>query len=450
MPPRAPEGGGRRTPASAPLSAVPRSWPVLVALGLVTLLLLSMVAADLFVAGSVAERTAEIVDDEQRSIELVDDLRQQATQLASPSLTEAELLQVIQRIAADAKAYEPLADQPGEREEWTVVRRALADLQARVSAGDAVGLERQVASIGKSIDRLVQINREGAHRQADAIRQLHRRAIVVDATIGLLTLALVTTIVGLLLRVLKRQRRLVESHISLLGERNRELDAFAGRAAHDLRVPLNPIRGYADLLLTEDESPEEVRAMAARIRIAVDRMSRIIDDMLDLSRAGRAALGEASPAQVGAEVLEELGAELIDADVRSELTDEKVACTPGVLAQILRNAVTNSIKFRSHQRKLKLRLKSVSTPTRVELAVEDNGVGIDDDSAEHAFEPYYRGRSDREVPGHGLGLAIVHRAARAIGGECHISRMNPEGTRITISLPRASDQLQRAIPRESD
>lgn len=450
MSPGAVDGDAQRLPASPPLSAVPRSWPVLVALGLVTLLLLSMVAADLFVAGSVAERTAEIVDDEQRSIELVDDLRQQATRLASPTLTEPELLQVIQRIAADARAYEPLADQPGEREEWTVVRQALENLQARVSAGDAVGLERQVASISNSIDRLVQINREGAHLQADAIRQLHRRAIVVDAAIGLLTLALVTTIVGLLLRVLKRQRKLVESHISLLGERNRELDAFAGRAAHDLRVPLNPIRGYADLLLTGDESPEEVHVMAARIRIAVDRMSRIIDDMLDLSRVGRAAPGEASPAQVGAEVLEELGAELIDADVRSELTDEKVACTPGVLAQILRNAVTNSIKFRSHQRRLRLHLKSMSTPTRVELAVEDNGLGIDEESAEHAFEPYYRGRSDREVPGHGLGLAIVHRAAQAVGGECHISRIDPEGTRIIISLPRASDQFQEPIPRESE
>jgi len=70
---------------SLQLKAVPRSWPVLVALGLVTLLLLAMIGADLIVAGNVAERTAEIVDDEQRSIELVDDLREQAARLASRS-----------------------------------------------------------------------------------------------------------------------------------------------------------------------------------------------------------------------------------------------------------------------------------------------------------------------------------------------------------------------------
>src|SRR5215813_8935404 len=265
---------------SLQLKTVPRRWPVLVALGLVTLLLLAMIGADLIVAGNVAERTAEIVDDEQRSIELVDDLREQAARLASPSLHQAELLQVIQRIEEDARAYDPLTVQPGEREEWNRLRHSLEELQARAQAGGGVELERHVGEIGKSIDRLVQINREAAHQQAADIRQLHRGAILVDGAIGLLTLGLVATIVFVLLRVLKRQRSLLESHIALLGERNRELDAFAGRAAHDLRIPLNPIRGYADLLLTGDESPQEVQAMAARIRIAVDRMSRIIDDML--------------------------------------------------------------------------------------------------------------------------------------------------------------------------
>jgi signal transduction histidine kinase len=397
-----------------------------------------MLVANLFIAGNVAKRTAEIVDDEQRSIELVDDLREQAARLASPSIRQEELLGVVGRIAADARAYDALSDppQPGEREEWKLLQHSLEELQAKVHSGGALESEREV--IGRSIDHLVQINREAAHRQADAIRRLHRRAILIDATIGILTLGLVATIVFVLLRVLKRQRSLIESHIDLLGERNRELDAFAGRAAHDLRVPLNPIRGYADLLLTGHESPEEVRAMAARIRIAVDRMSRIVDDMLELSRAGRAASGEASPAEVGAEVLEELAADLMDAEVRADLTDDKVACAPGVLAQILRNLVSNSIKFRSHERKLHLQLTSKSTPTMVELAIEDNGVGMDEESANHAFEPYFRARTDREVPGHGLGLAIVHRATAMLGGRCDISQKGPQGTRITVSLPRAS------------
>lgn len=424
-------------PPSPQLKAVPRSWPVLVALGLVTLLLLAMIGADLIVAGNVAERTAEIVDDEQQSIELVDDLREQAARLASPTLKPEELLHVVRRIEADAKAYDPLTVQPGERDEWNRLRRSLQELQARAQAGGGAGVEQYVAEIGQSIDRLVQINLQAAHRQADAIRQLHRQAILVDAAIGVLTLGLVAAITIVLLRVLKRQRSLLESHIGLLGERNRELDAFAGRAAHDLRIPLNPIRGYADLLLTGEESPEEVRAMAARIRISVDRMNRVIDDMLDLSRAGKAASGEASPAEVGAEVLDELAAELRDADVRSDLTDEKVACTPGVLAQILRNLLSNAIKFRSHDRKLQLHLSSKATPSTVELAVEDNGVGMDAESIDHAFESYYRGRTDREVPGHGLGLAIVQRATTMLGGKCDISQVSPQGTRITVSLPRA-------------
>ncbi len=123
-----------------------------------------------------------------------------------------------------------------------------------------------------------------------------------------------------------------------------------------------------------------------------------------------------------------LAADLIDAEVRLDLTKDKVACAPGVLAQILRNVVSNSIKFRSHERK---------TPQTIELAIEDNGVGVDEEGVNHAFEPYYRGSTAREVPGHGLGLAIVERATTMLGGRCDISPVTPQGTRITICLPRA-------------
>ncbi len=132
-----------------------------------------------------------------------------------------------------------------------------------------------------------------------------------------------------------------------------------------------------------------------------------------------------------------LAADLIDAEVRLDLTKDKVACAPGVLAQILRNVVSNSIKFRSHERKLRLRLTSNTTPQTIELAIEDNGVGVDEEGVNHAFEPYYRGSTAREVPGHGLGLAIVERATTMLGGRCDISPVTPQGTRITICLPRA-------------
>jgi signal transduction histidine kinase len=103
----------------------------------------------------------------------------------------------------------------------------------------------------------------------------------------------------------------------------------------------------------------------------------------------------------------------------------------------VRNLVGNAIKFRSRQRKPEVHLTSRMENGAVELVVEDNGVGMDEESAAHAFEPYWRGRTDREVPGHGLGLAIVERATKAVGGSLLLTSAPDRGTRISVRLPRA-------------
>jgi signal transduction histidine kinase len=410
---------------------------VFAALGTVAALLLSMVAADLLVAQRVALRTSAMVNDDLKSIELVDDMHEQADRMASPDLKDDELVAAARQIASDSRAYELLTPQPGEREEWEQLRAKLADLETRARARDFAGMPQRIEAIHQGVHQIVLINREAARQKGETIRGIHGNAIVADAVVGLLTLTTVAIIVVFVLRVLARQRALTLEHIALLSERNRELDAFAGRAAHDLRVPLNPIRGYADLLMTGKEPPGSVQEMAGRIRVAVDRMARVVDDMLDLSRAGRPPAGVASPAKVAAEVLEELRPQLADADVSMSLTDQAVACAPSVLAQLLRNLLTNAVKFRSHDRKLALVLRSESSPQSVDLVIEDNGLGMSDEDFAHAFEPHYRGSEHREVPGHGLGLAIVQRTVEAIGGKCRLARSASGGTAVTLSLPRA-------------
>jgi len=424
----------------------PHAWPVLLALGIVAFLLLMMVVADLTVARRVASRTSEMIDDEQRSIELVDEMREEAERMASLSLGEAELVAAVQHIARHAQAYEPLTSQPGEREEWRRLRADLADLESSVRSQDAAAISARIARIRSSVRQLAVINRDAAREQAKAIRAIHRQAMVVDALVGLLALALVAAIVVFILRVLARQRALTEAHISLLAERNRELDAFAERAAHDLRAPLSPIRGYADFLMTGRETPESVQRMAARIRTAVDQMTRVVENMLDMSRAGRLSRGTASLAKVATEVLQELRPQLLEADVTFSFTDEVVACAPSVLAQLLRNLITNSVKFQSKQRPLKLALSSVSSAKDVDLVLEDNGIGMTDEDLAHAFEPYYRGSENLEVPGHGLGLAIVQKTMTALGGTCRLSHSPLGGTAVTLRLPRASSEPREGQP----
>jgi signal transduction histidine kinase len=399
----------------------PQAWPVLLALGIVAFLLLMMVVADLMVARGVASRTSEMIDDEQRSIELVDEMREEAERMASLALGEAELVAAVQHIALHAHAYEPLSSQPGEHEEWRRLRADLADLESSVRSHDSSDISARIERIRSSVRRLGVINRDAARGQAKAIRAIHMQAIVV-----------------FILRVLARQRALTEAHISLLSDRNRELDAFAERAAHDLRAPLSPIRGYADFLMAGQEGPDSVQKMAARIRMAVDQMTRVVENMLDMSRAGRLSLGSASPAKVATEVLQELRPQLLDVEVRTSLADELVACSPSALAQILRNLVSNSVKFQSKHRRLILTMTTVPHASDIDLIVEDNGIGLSDEDLAHAFEPYYRGSEQREVPGHGLGLAIVQKTMTALGGTCHLSRSSLGGTCVALRLQRGS------------
>jgi signal transduction histidine kinase len=407
-------------------------------LGIVAFLLLMMVVADLMVARGVASRTSEMIDDEQRSIELVDEMREEAERMASLALGEAELVAAVQHIALHAHAYEPLSSQPGEHEEWRRLRADLADLESSVRSHDSSDISARIERIRSSVRRLGVINRDAARGQAKAIRAIHMQAMVADALVGLLALALVAAIVVFILRVLARQRALTEAHISLLSDRNRELDAFAERAAHDLRAPLSPIRGYADFLMAGQEGPDSVQKMAARIRMAVDQMTRVVENMLDMSRAGRLSLGSASPAKVATEVLQELRPQLLDVEVRTSLADELVACSPSALAQILRNLVSNSVKFQSKHRRLILTMTTVPHASDIDLIVEDNGIGLSDEDLAHAFEPYYRGSEQREVPGHGLGLAIVQKTMTALGGTCHLSRSSLGGTCVALRLQRGS------------
>jgi signal transduction histidine kinase len=270
-----------------------------------------------------------------------------------------------------------------------------------------------------------------------ALRAAYQRAVWSDVIGDAIVLVIVSIICVWLLRVLGRQRRLVAQRVRFLDEKNAELEAFAGRAAHDLRGPMNPIRGYTDLILETEGLPGEVSAMAQRIRRAVDRMARVVDDMLALSTSGRPPPGESSPNVVIAGLIEEMGAELHGVDVVTRLAGGRVACGEGILAQMLRNLLGNAIKFRARSRPLQITIETRDVGSMVELTIEDNGVGMDSDSAKHAFEPFYRGQMDRELPGHGLGLAIVDRATRALGGTCELSSVLDGSTRIVVRLPRA-------------
>jgi signal transduction histidine kinase len=234
-----------------------------------------------------------------------------------------------------------------------------------------------------------------------------------------------------LVRGLRRRRRLYDLYITALAERNRDLAAFAAETAHDMRGPLSPIRGYADIL-TLEVSPN-VRDVALRIRKGVDRLNGIINDLLSLSTSGKAKAGITQIDPVVREVIAEQASTLGDGDIATSVRDATVACSSGLLAQVLRNLLSNAVKYRTSERRLRLKIEARSVGDVIELAISDNGRGMTPDSVAHAFERDYRGTED--VPGHGFGLSIVKRALNSIGGSYKLESRLGVGTTVTIKLP---------------
>ncbi|HUJ59255.1 MAG TPA: HAMP domain-containing sensor histidine kinase [Kofleriaceae bacterium] len=410
------------------------AWPALVALAVVVLLAVAMLGVDLLIENKTSDRTTELIDNSLRSVALADDLRYQAYRLSRPGLDGDQIASIRLQIAADARAYDPLATGKGEPQQWDRLQALLEQLQREQplpANGSASGLVPELEDV---ITRLIEINQGEARNMAGEIADAHRSGLYADALGLAITMVLAASVAFVLLRAIRRQRSLLALHLQSLDERTRELEAFAGRTAHDLKGPLNPLAGYADLL--RDQEDPTVKELAARIRRASDRMAGIIDNLLSLSVSGHPRPGVTEVRPIIAEVIDDLHEELRDAEVKLTIEDCTAAASASVLAQILRNVISNAVRYRTPSRRLVLAIAVRKTGGEVELAITDNGIGMSSDTVTHAFEPYYRAPS-ASGPGHGLGLAIVKRTLEAIHGSIAISSKIAQGTRVTVRLPAA-------------
>jgi signal transduction histidine kinase len=403
-------------------------------------LLLAIVAAmfvtlavDIYGALATASSTEALVDDALRGVYLVEDLRWQFHKLSAGE--EPDEPTILSRIDADVAAYGPLASYKNEGAVWDQLRAELAPLHEEIRRGDHAAAARRAQRVSDLVEQLVAINVQSADSIAQHLSGLRLREIVIDVAVVLVIMVLLIRVGVSFNRTQQHEAELIARNLAMVQEQNRELEAFAGRAAHDLRVPLNPIRGFADLIATGRDSPDELRRMGGLISKGVMRMNRIIEDMLELSRSGRSTPGTANVRATAVTVLDELAAELRDADVELEIPELVVACRDSALEQILRNLVENSAKYREPSRRLAVAISARSEHGRAILEVEDNGMGMDEFAAEHAFDPFFRARPD--VVGTGLGLAIIERIVRAYGGRCSLTSAPGSGTTVNVELPLA-------------
>src|SRR4051812_20891741 len=219
---------------------------------------------------------------------------------------------------------------------------------------------------------------------------------------------------------------------------------FIANASHELRTPVTAIRAAAETLLDGGlQLPDQARDFVQMIARHADRLTRLTDDLLDLSRletgAWKPQLVPVQLAPLADSVLELFRARaeekgiVLQADVPERL---RANADRRALEQILVNLLDNAVKFTPQGGRVTL-LGDGLGPA-VMLSVVDTGPGIEPQHQARIFERFYRadpGRA-REAGGTGLGLAIVKHLAQAMGGEVGLES-GKGGSRFWVKLPSA-------------
>ncbi len=368
----------------------------------------------------------------------------------------AATIAAIQSILDTALGEIPVHLEHGLVRDWGALQPEVRRLrQTYVDAADALRageswraseiLEQEAVAataVHDSLDELLETHRDVVQTRLDAA---HRRASLVRRLAAWLGGVFVTGLLaiwGSLVVLLGRQRRRLDEHAKRLEAINADLDAFAGRVAHDLKNALAPVQ-IAPALLRRAQDPNRVLDVADRLERCSRKAVAVLDALLAFSRAsGTVDPGESAPLSVAVQsVLEELAPEIERLAVAVEVADLpqlRVRCSPGLLHIVLANLCGNAIKYLEGQPERRVRISAQRDGPQCRIDVEDTGPGIPKGAQQRIFEPFYRVEGT-VAPGTGIGLATVRRVVEQRGGHITVTSVEGHGARFQVWLPVAAE-----------
>jgi len=219
---------------------------------------------------------------------------------------------------------------------------------------------------------------------------------------------------------------------------------FVSVMAHELRVPMTSIKGYADMLSLVGDLNEQQSSFLEIIRANVERMSLLVSDLSDIARieAGRLKVeieeGVSLKAVVNEVLLSLKGEEerrehTVTLDIPKNLALLRV--DPKRLNQVITNLVSNAYKYTPNGGKITIRARNEGKTVRCEVI--DSGIGLTAEELEKLFSKFWRADHQyvREQPGTGLGLAIARNLIELQDGEMEVHSTPGEGTTFTFTVP---------------
>jgi len=210
---------------------------------------------------------------------------------------------------------------------------------------------------------------------------------------------------------------------------------LAAGVAHEIRNPLSSIKGFATYFRERYRDNEQDAQTASILIQEVDRLNRVVGQLLEFSRPVNILPRPVRPDRLIADI-----AKLVEAQAQAKGITVAVphpADMPDVpldgdrLNQVLLNLFLNGIEAMDRGGVLTVQAAQASDASRLEIRVSDTGTGIPPEDLAHIFEPYFTTKPS----GTGLGLAIAHNIVEAMGGEIAVQSTSGTGTTFTLKLP---------------
>ncbi len=243
----------------------------------------------------------------------------------------------------------------------------------------------------------------------------------------------------------------VRERTAALTAANQELEAFTYSVSHDLRAPLRHIDGFSKILLEDygAELPEDAKPLLDRVRQGTQRMGRMVDELLELSRTARRdpvkQITGLRP--LVDEVIADLENEADGREVEWRLGELPFAdCDPALVRQVFVNLLGNALKFTRPRRQAVIEVGQVESEGVPTLFVRDNGVGFSMKYADKLFAAFQRLHRQEDFEGTGVGLATVHRIIAKHGGRIWAEAELDKGSTFYFTLGRAAGAPAHSDP----
>jgi two-component system sensor histidine kinase SenX3 len=298
----------------------------------------------------------------------------------------------------------------------------------------ALGLVRGHALVSEELAALVgQVRRDGQIRETELfIRRPGLSARHVTARVAPLSSRLVLA--------------LVEDRT-----RERQVEAvrrdFVANVSHEPKTPVGALRLLAEAVQDAADDPEAVKRFGGRMITESDRLTRLVQQVIELSRLqGDEPVEAPSPIHVDEVVKTSVDTSAIDADARrisivtGGTSGLEVFGSAEQISAAVANLVANAVAYSEEGSTVLVSTKGL--PDSVEISVVDQGIGIPEAEVERIFERFYRvdPARHRSTGGTGLGLSIVKHVAATHGGDVRVWSVEGQGSTFTLSLPRRDQE----------